>query len=51
MRLWLLTEDPATSQLSAYPRSSGDILNRTTIYNASKAFNASLLGDGPWPDP
>ena len=54
MRLWLLTEDSATSQIAVYPRSSGRVLNGTTIFEASLSFNASLPGEGlwsvPWPD-
>lgn len=51
MRLWLLTDDPATSQAGIYPRSGGRVLNGAEVFEASAAFNASLLGDGPWSDP
>ncbi len=51
MRLWLLTEDPASSQIAAYPRSSGRVLNGAEMFEASIAFNASLPGNGPWSDP
>ena len=51
MRLWLFTEDLATSQIGTHPRSSGRVLNGTEIFEASMAFNASLPGEGPWSDP
>lgn len=51
MRLWLMTEDPDLSQIAAYPRNAGRVLNGAEIFEARLAFNASLPGDGPWPDP
>ena len=51
MRLWLLTEDWATSQIAAYPKNSGRVLNGAQVFDASIKFNASLPGDGPWSAP
>lgn len=51
MRLWLLTEDPGTSQIACYPKSAGRVLNGAELFERSLAFNASLPGDGPWSEP
>lgn len=51
MRLWVMREDPRTSQIANDHRSTGRVLNGMEIFEASMAFNTARVGDAPRSDP
>lgn len=51
MRLWVVREDPRTSQIANDHRSTGRVLNGMEIFEASMAFNSARAGDAPRSDP
>ena len=51
MRLWVMREDPRTSEIGNDHRSTGRVLNGMDIFEASMTFNTARAGDAPRSDP